>query len=130
MNHDEILDATDALGDAGCKDASIRGHSEGMEPLFERTADSLQAALSSAISDIESAGYRVERLTYFNTVLFPAIAGQRLYKRWRGDGGHDLRRPWPWLNRLLDRLFSLERHVVPTLPLPFGTSLFAVVRRP
>ena len=31
MNHDEILDATDALANAGCTDASIRGHADGME---------------------------------------------------------------------------------------------------
>lgn len=62
MNHEEILDAADALGKAGCADASIRGHSEGMELLFERTAKTLQAAISSAIGDIESAGYRVLRV--------------------------------------------------------------------
>ena len=62
MTHDETLDATDALGNAGCTDASIRGHSDGMELLFERTADSLQAAITSAIGDVESAGYRVLRV--------------------------------------------------------------------
>ncbi len=62
MDHEEILDATDALGEAGCTDASIRGHSQGMELLFERTADSLQNAISSAIADVESAGYRVVRV--------------------------------------------------------------------
>ena len=62
MTHEEILDATDALGNAGCTDASIRGHSEGMELLFERTADSLQAAISSAISDVERAGYEVSKV--------------------------------------------------------------------
>lgn len=62
MSHDEILDATDALGNAGCKDASIRGHANGMELLFERTANSLQAAISSAISDVERDGYRVTRV--------------------------------------------------------------------
>ncbi len=60
--HNEILDATDALGNAGCMDASIRGHTEGMELLFERTADSLQAAITSAISDVEAGGYRVSRV--------------------------------------------------------------------
>ena len=60
--HEEILDTTDALGNAGCKDASIRGHTEGMELLFERTADSLQTAIASAISDVESIGYRVSRV--------------------------------------------------------------------
>ena len=62
VTHDEILDATDALGDAGCTDASIRGHVDGLELLFERTADSLQAAILSAISDVESAGFRISRV--------------------------------------------------------------------
>ncbi|NUQ64746.1 MAG: hypothetical protein HUU20_19965 [Pirellulales bacterium] len=62
MTHDEILDATDALGNAGCTDASIRGHSEGMELLFERTADSLQHAICSAVTDVERAGYRISKV--------------------------------------------------------------------
>lgn len=62
MSHDEILDATDALAGAGCGDASIRGHAIGMELLFERDADSLEAAISSATSDVESVGYRVARV--------------------------------------------------------------------
>jgi hypothetical protein len=62
MTHEEILDATDALGSAGCTDASIRGHANGMELLFERAAESLQAAISSAISEVEGAGYRVSKV--------------------------------------------------------------------
>jgi hypothetical protein len=62
MTDEDILDATDALGNAGCIDASIRGHADGMEILFERTAESLQAAISSAISDVERAGYRVSKV--------------------------------------------------------------------
>ena len=62
MSHEEILDATDALGEAGCTDASIRGHAEGMELLFARTARSLQTALTSAIADVEGAGFRVLRV--------------------------------------------------------------------
>jgi len=62
MSHEEILDATDALGEAGCTDASIRGHAEGMELLFARRARSLQAAISSAIADVESTSYRVVRV--------------------------------------------------------------------
>jgi hypothetical protein len=61
-NEEEILDVTDALGEAGCTDASIRGHSEGMEVIFDRTALSLQAAFSSAIAAVEQAGFRVVRL--------------------------------------------------------------------
>jgi len=62
MTHDDILEVTDVLGNAGCLDASIRGHADGMELLFERTAESLQAAISSAISDVERAGYRVSKV--------------------------------------------------------------------
>ncbi len=62
LTHDAILDATDALGEAGCTDASIRGHANGMELLFERAADSLQAAISSAVAAIEKAGYRVSKV--------------------------------------------------------------------
>ena len=62
MTHEEILDVADALASAGCADASIRGHAEGIEMLFARSAESLQRGISSAISDVESAGYRVLRV--------------------------------------------------------------------
>jgi hypothetical protein len=62
LTHDEILDATESLANAGCNDASIRGHSQGMELLFERGADSLQTAISTAIADVERAGYRVAKM--------------------------------------------------------------------
>lgn len=62
MTNEEILDATDALGATGCTDASIRGHREGMELLFARTARSLQSAIASAVADVETAGYRVLRV--------------------------------------------------------------------
>lgn len=57
-----MLDAADALGNAGCTDASLRGHAEGMEKRFERDGDSLEAAIGSAIAGVESAGYRVVRV--------------------------------------------------------------------
>jgi hypothetical protein len=62
LSHDAILNATDALGKTGCTDASLRGHAEGMELLFERSAESLLAAISSAIGDVERAGYRVGKV--------------------------------------------------------------------
>ena len=62
MTHDETLDATDTLAGAGCTDASIRGHADGMELLFERAADSLQSAISSAVADVERVGYSVARV--------------------------------------------------------------------
>ena len=62
MTDEEILDAADALGAAGCSDASLRGHAVGMELLFGRAADSLQKAIQSAVADVESAGFRVSKV--------------------------------------------------------------------
>ncbi len=62
VNHEQILDMTDTLGQAGCTDASIRGHEEGVELLFQRSADSLQEAIASAIADVERTGYPVSRV--------------------------------------------------------------------
>ena len=62
MTHHQILEVTDALGNAGCTEASIRGHLDGMELLFERSDESLQAAISSAIADVEGAGFRVGKV--------------------------------------------------------------------
>ena len=62
MTAEAMLDAADALGNAGCTDASVRGHSDGIELLFERTAVSLQEAIASAILDVERAGYRVSKV--------------------------------------------------------------------
>jgi len=78
---------------------------------------------------VEAAGLRVVRTSHFNTVLFPAIAAVRIVKRAAGSGGHDLRRPPAPVNRLLERCFALERHVVPRASLPFGASLLLVGRR-
>ncbi len=78
---------------------------------------------------VTAAGFDVERCTYFNTLLFPALAAVRLAKRLTGDPGHDLVRPPEALNALLARCFALERVIVPRLPLPFGASVLLVARR-
>lgn len=75
------------------------------------------------------AGFRVDRITHFNTLLFPAVVGRRLWKRCRGTRGHDLDESPAFLNRCFERVFGLERHVVPSLSLPFGTSLLMLARR-
>jgi hypothetical protein len=62
LSHEEILDATDALGNAGCTDALLCGHAEGMELQFSRSSRSLQGAITSAIVDVEKAGFRVLRV--------------------------------------------------------------------
>lgn len=75
-------------------------------------------------------GYRIELLSFFNTLLFPPIAAARLLGKLAGREEADDRMPAAPLNRLLAAVFGLERHLVGRAPLPFGVSLIAVLRRP
>ena len=85
---------------------------------------------AAALRDvIERAGLRVDLLTHFNSLLFPPIAAARALGRLRGQAESDDRMPSPRVNRLLEGVFGLERHLVGRVPLPFGVSLLAVARR-
>jgi len=77
----------------------------------------------------ERAGFRVVRVSYFNTLLFPLVALVRVWKGLRGDHGHDLHRPPAPVNWVLEAMFAFERHLVPHIALPFGASLILVARR-
>lgn len=78
---------------------------------------------------VERAGFTVTRATYFSTLLFPGFALIRWLKRDRGAEAHDLRRPPSAVNALLERCFAAERHLVPRVRLPFGSSLLLIARR-
>lgn len=79
----------------------------------------------------EVAGLSVQRLGYFNALLLPAIAAARLLGRWRGSGGaSDAALPPAPVNALLQAVFGLERHLVPRILFPAGTSVLAVLRLP
>lgn len=78
---------------------------------------------------VRRAGFVVERVTYFNTALFPAVALVRLLGRLRGTRNHDLRRPPAPINRMLAGVFALERHVLRRVDLPFGASVLLLGRR-
>jgi SAM-dependent methyltransferase len=79
---------------------------------------------------LSGAGLAPLRVTYFNTLLFPLIAGLRLAKSLSGRQGRaDDELPGPWLNRLLFDLFASERFLLRALRLPFGVSLLAIAER-
>jgi SAM-dependent methyltransferase len=77
-----------------------------------------RASLRAAALD---GGWRVDRLTHFNTVLLPAAAVLRRFDR--GDG---LEIPAAPLNRALELPFELERRAIGAgVSFPFGLSLLA-----
>jgi SAM-dependent methyltransferase len=79
---------------------------------------------------IEAAGLTLHKITYFNMVLFPAIAGVRATKNLFGlDSVHDDSMPSGPVNTLLCTLFSAEKPLVMRGCLPIGVSLLAVAGR-
>jgi SAM-dependent methyltransferase len=76
------------------------------------------------------AGYEIELLSPFNSLLFPPIAAVRLVGKLTGKDDSDDAMPSGPVNKVLDTIFGLERELVGRVPLPFGVSLVAVLRRP
>lgn len=84
------------------------------------------------VSELSSAGMRVSYVSYFNSVLFPAVAAARLVERFfppAEAAASDLEETREPFNTVLKAVFSGEKHVVKRLPLPFGVSLIAVAQR-
>jgi len=77
-----------------------------------------------------NAGYDIELLSPFNSLLFPPIAAVRLIGKLTGKDDSDDAMPSAPVNTALDFIFGLERELVGRVPLPFGVSLVAVLRRP
>lgn len=76
------------------------------------------------------AGFEIDLLSPFNSLLFPPIAAVRLLGKMTGRDDSDDALPSPPVNKLLDTIFGLERELVGRVPMPFGVSLLAVLRRP
>jgi len=77
----------------------------------------------------ETAGFEVRRATYFNTLLFPAIAAVRLGKAALGrPGGDDEAEASPLVNRVLKATFGAERGLLRRTDLPFGVSILMIAQ--
>lgn len=76
------------------------------------------------------AGYEIELLSPFNSLLFPPIAAVRLLGKMTGKDDSDDAMPSAPVNKLLNTVFGLERELIGRVPMPFGVSLVAVLRRP
>ncbi len=78
------------------------------------------------------AGFRVERMTYWNMSLMPAVAAVRWASRGKAQKPgvrSDLKPMWPPLNTALAAIAHTELAISRSISLPFGTSLFTVARK-
>jgi ubiquinone/menaquinone biosynthesis C-methylase UbiE len=77
------------------------------------------------------AGFTIEKLSYYNTLLFPAAVARKAVMRFRtqdGPASHLDDVPGP-INAVLRRILLGEQPLLRRWDLPFGASLICVARR-
>ena len=84
---------------------------------------------------LDSCGFSLEKATYRVTLLFIPIALKRLAERLVPQGAEthpesDVRKHSFVLNALLYAVMKAENALLAFFPLPFGSSVFAVARKP
>lgn len=91
---------------------------------------------SEVVAMLRSAGFSVELATYRLGLLFPLFALHRFLCRLTTAGRapeevrSDVTPLHPLPNALLTNLSRMENRLIPHCPIPVGTSVFAVARKP
>lgn len=83
---------------------------------------------TSLTQAIRAAGLEPAKVGYFNTLLFPLAVAQRGLDKLTGAHSPTDLMPSPALNAVLGAIFRTERHWAGRVPMPFGLSLFAIVK--
>ena len=75
---------------------------------------------------IDASPMKLDKVGYFNSLLFPLAVAERAASKLRGKEDADVKLPPAPVNVALEKIFEVERYLVGRLPLPPGLSLFAV----
>ena len=79
---------------------------------------------------LEEAGFEIERATYWNSILFPAVVAVRLLRKFSDAETSDLDGYTSGISGMLfGLLLKFERGLMRHFPLPLGTSIFVVARK-
>jgi SAM-dependent methyltransferase len=84
---------------------------------------------------LEQAGFRVERMTYTNATLFPLMLAVRTAQRTLGlapieEATAEITVPPAPVNALLSAALAAEAALARAIPMPFGSSLLCLARKP
>jgi SAM-dependent methyltransferase len=75
---------------------------------------------------VEGSPLKLEAIGYLNSLLFPLAVGARLAGKVTGKDDSDDKLPPAPINKVLERAFALERHLIGRVSLTPGLSLFAI----
>lgn len=84
---------------------------------------------------IETSGFNIERFTYFNSILFPFVAGIKIVRRLccgktSSGAKSDFIVVPRLINRVLEAIFSSEMFLLKMVNLPYGISLMCLADKP
>jgi SAM-dependent methyltransferase len=88
------------------------------------------------VAMLKDCGFEIEKATYRVSLLFLPIALLRTCRQFSGSGGKekspnsDVRKHSPGVNSLLAAVMKVENLMLKQLSFPFGSSVFAVARKP
>jgi SAM-dependent methyltransferase len=86
--------------------------------------------LTELNTKLVEAGFTVEKISYFNTILFPIVFVVRMLNNaLKRDGASDIDMPSLPLNFVLAKIFGIEKYLLKFMNFPFGVSILAVVRK-
>lgn len=86
--------------------------------------------LTELNTKLVQAGFTVEKISYFNTLLFPIVFVVRMLNNvLKRDGASDVDMPSRPLNFVLEKIFGIEKYLLKFINLPFGVSILAVVSK-
>ncbi|MDB5700185.1 MAG: class SAM-dependent methyltransferase [Sphingomonadales bacterium] len=96
------------------------GHDVANHHFKRYSKKSLRAAVAAS-------GLEMQKLSSFNSLLFPLAAANRIAAQVRHrEGSEDALPPAP-VNSLFRTIFGLERHLIGRVPMPPGVSLAAIL---
>jgi SAM-dependent methyltransferase len=79
---------------------------------------------------LRAAGFRIQRLSYANFFIFPALALRRLIRRSvSADEGSDVQETPVWINALMGSLYRGEASWLKRVNLPIGSSIIALAEK-
>lgn len=79
---------------------------------------------------IESNGWKVQYISYFNTFLFPLAFIDRIKQRiFPSSKFNELEMPNKYINIIFEKLFSLESYIIGKIAFPFGLSIIVVASK-
>lgn len=84
----------------------------------------------SAIKNkVDKAGYSLERFSFFNTFLFPVVAVVRIKEKLlRLNSYTGTKTPPKAINILLKLIFTTEKYILKFINMPFGVSIFCLIK--